>query len=1391
NEGRGREGNENYRIYGAFMKYASFIIQTGLELEDLPGQEVTFPLALGDATEGDFTLSTASASWEGVMVATTRTGAVANNILQGDASLTYTGADNTLDIAFANIVDIDRGGANHSLTSLKFDDVRVAAEGTYAMRDDNGYVDGAFYGPSHEEAAGVFEYSNLVGSFGALQTEIEILFTDVTPTLLTAVGGEAATADIIDEGAGNALAGPETTATTVADILQDRLGGAMTFTPPDGYTVQGITLEADGTTTGPFTAETNADGIYTPAQTAEEGRNQVLVDEDRSAVLYRHTASGLVLIESRQRDSARRAFGSWLKNASFAVITGVEVDPRIDPNAAGPVSYAYAAGDATGDGNFDFGSPSAATTSASWEGVMVATARIGTAAGSILQGDALLTYVVDDNAVDIDFTNIVNIDREGADHSVTQVSFNDVSVTSQGTYAMSSINRSVSGAFYGPSHAEAAGVFRASGLVGSFGALLQEDEIETLFTEVTPTLLTALGGETPTTTVADILEDRLGGETAFASPDGYIVQLVTLTQSSGMTTPSLTATANGDQIYTPAQTAEEGRRQVLVDEDRSTVLYRHTASGLDLIESRQRDADRRAFGSWMQNASFAVITNVDVTDVQPNAQSLVSYAYAAGDPTGSNLTGYIGRATWEGVMLATARTGNVAGNILQGDASLTFGQDNGSAGYLLDIAFTNIRDIDRGGAPHGDGSDIEFPDVAVSENGRYAVAETGNNGQSLAGAFYGPSHEEAAGVFEHSNLVGSFGALLRDDETETLFTEVTPELLTAVGGEVADLLDEGAGDALAGPETTTTTIAHIRAARIDSAGNFIDDDLSPVEFDSIDGAAYYVENKGEDDENVITFTSTCTGESSSTTTIINCPLDSGGYTANAPYNPALLTDEDTSAVLYRHAASGLEMIESRQRDSARRAFGSWMEYASFAVITESTVVETTPETGPLTFAFAAGDATGARPTNNIVSATWEGVMVATTLTGDAAGNILQGDASLEYTGADNELDVMFDRIVNIDLDGAAHSDPSFGFEDVILQADGTYTQRTTNNDGVILERLDGSLYGPGHEEAAGFFEHSDSGLVGSFGAFQTEIETPFLEVTQALLDAVGGEETDTTVADIRGARINSEGDFIDDDGLDVTFNRVDEIVYSADGLAFQRTRCRSGGTSSSINTDIVCDLSTLRNNESVDIAVRFNPDFLADESGSMVLYRHSNSELDIIESAQVDSDRRTFGAWMEYAYFGVVTDTIIDDERLTLVVASGETTGNRPNSNIASATWDGVMVATTITGAVAGNILQGDALLEYDGSDNTLDIDFTEIVDIDRAGDDHSVPSVGFEDVGLSENGTYEVDEEDDNGISLSGALYGPGYENAAGTFEHSGMVGSFGADFAFESITAPNSGGE
>ena len=72
---------------------------------------------------------------------------------------------------------------------------------------------------------------------------------------------------------------------------------------------------------------------------------------------------------------------------------------------------------------------------------------------------------------------------------------------------------------------------------------------------------------------------------------------------------------------------------------------------------------------------------------------------------------------------------------------------------MLDAAFTNIKDLDRLAAHSTE--TVRFDGVTVGNDGTFNSGLTGNR---IQGGFYGPNHVEAAGVFEHSNIVGAFGA---------------------------------------------------------------------------------------------------------------------------------------------------------------------------------------------------------------------------------------------------------------------------------------------------------------------------------------------------------------------------------------------------------------------------------------------------------------------------------------------------------------------------------------------------------------------------------------------------------------------------------------------------------
>jgi len=145
-----------------------------------------------------------------------------------------------------------------------------------------------------------------------------------------------------------------------------------------------------------------------------------------------------------------------MEHSGFAMQAeqGVSEDITID------YRYGIAGGDLTGT------RPSGTAT---WRGLMVGTPATGAGRGDRLQGDATLTYTAGAHSLDAAFTDIQNIDRLRA-HSTSAVRFTGISVDSRGSFEAGQTGNRIQGGFYGSGHAEAAGVFEQSNIVGAFGA---------------------------------------------------------------------------------------------------------------------------------------------------------------------------------------------------------------------------------------------------------------------------------------------------------------------------------------------------------------------------------------------------------------------------------------------------------------------------------------------------------------------------------------------------------------------------------------------------------------------------------------------------------------------------------------------------------------------------------------------------------------------------------------------------------------------------------------------------------------------------------------------------------------------------------------------------------
>ncbi len=163
------------RTYGAWLEHGAFAASVVTETEaaldtgcgtDGNCEEIfasSFAFAGGELTGSR---PPASATWRGVMVGSPVRGNNRDNLLQGDATLTYDMASRTLDADFTGIVDLDRDAA-HAVGAFGFDNVPVADNGTFDFGVVGNLIQGGFGGPGHEEAAGILEKMGIVAAFGA------------------------------------------------------------------------------------------------------------------------------------------------------------------------------------------------------------------------------------------------------------------------------------------------------------------------------------------------------------------------------------------------------------------------------------------------------------------------------------------------------------------------------------------------------------------------------------------------------------------------------------------------------------------------------------------------------------------------------------------------------------------------------------------------------------------------------------------------------------------------------------------------------------------------------------------------------------------------------------------------------------------------------------------------------------------------------------------------------------------------------------------------------------------------------------------------------------------------------------------------------------------------
>lgn len=158
-----------------------------------------------------------------------------------------------------------------------------------------------------------------------------------------------------------------------------------------------------------------------------------------------------------------------------------------------------------------------------------------------------------------------------------------------------------------------------------------------------------------------------------------------------------------------------------------------------------------------------------------------------------------------------------------------------------------------------------------------------------------------------------------------------------------------------------------------------------------------------------------------------------------------------------------------------------------------------------------------------------------------------------------------------------------------------------------------------------------------------------------------------------------------------------------------------------------------------------------------------------------DLDVYNYGGWMRHNIFMVqemtVTSGIVEGLGMHYGVSIGVASNAPPSPTGGSATWSGVMVGMDNAGADRGNVIQGDAGITVDFDALHADVAFTNVHDL-TAGTMRDGNT--WNDAPITSQGTFSGANGPEDRVG--GRFYGPGHEEAGGTFEYDGITGAFGA---------------
>ena len=273
-------------------------------------------------------------------------------------------------------------------------------------------------------------------------------------------GGDASSIALPDPAGARALTGSQAPVETPADQAARASGIVGRI---DSLIVSSIVGETTHASFPTFEVQTDCAGTRcswsepTTGFAGSFGLSDFRVSSGSSRAVL--TRNGITLLEGR--GETVETYGAWMDHAAFTL----QNERTMGGGVSLAARYGVAGGDLTGV---------LPDITATWRGVMVGTPGGGALRGHVLQGDAALSFTFDGagGSLDAAFTDIKDLDS-GAAYSTPALGFDDVPVAADGVWRFGEAGNRIHGGFYGPGHAEAAGIIEQSGVVGAFGAKRQ------------------------------------------------------------------------------------------------------------------------------------------------------------------------------------------------------------------------------------------------------------------------------------------------------------------------------------------------------------------------------------------------------------------------------------------------------------------------------------------------------------------------------------------------------------------------------------------------------------------------------------------------------------------------------------------------------------------------------------------------------------------------------------------------------------------------------------------------------------------------------------------------------------------------------------------------------